>query len=157
VKFQVDLGQLVDFVVGAWGEVSGVLAVVAFLGLVWMTLRRRIIWLWTPAYLIYYMDFHKEGGFKITLLCRNTSNATKFITYISIMATVRGTGREYNKSWHALYIPETVQDATFVVPQGDSYHRVHLTLEEVSKDVTSPLEILTFSYSARKDIERKNT
>jgi hypothetical protein len=139
-----------------WGLIADAFGVIAFLGIAWIAFRRRVVWLWRPSYTVSHIEAHTEGGLIVTLIGRHGGPGAKFISHVSLKATVRGIEPiepDLIRSWRAKFIPQDGIGTTFVLPEGDSVHQIRLRLVGLAEDEAGPFNSLPFTDGK---LEQKN-
>jgi hypothetical protein len=118
-----------------WTLLADILGVVAFVGVMWAALRRRLVWLWKPGYLIPRIERHSGGGLSVTIISNNGGVGARYMTALSLTATPTSKPRNQTLDWiSAVFIPSDSQQATFVFPEGASLQHARLRCARVNED-----------------------
>src|SRR5437870_2584575 len=112
-----------------WGSISQVLGVLAFILVLVDATRRRIDWLFRPAFVLSRLEVDPDGGLDAWLILRNRRPQTGYLTSVSLRAwmTDDPSRTQLNLGWRtALLITNTAEDSMAIIPQGGIIKRCRL-------------------------------
>jgi hypothetical protein len=114
--------------------VFDILGVIAFIGVAWATIRRRLVWLWRPSYLVTRIERHPVIGLRVTIIGRNGGPGGKYVSTISLLATSPKFLHQ-RLGWTSVkFFPENSDAETFIFPEGDSKCHAQLRVLQVYGD-----------------------
>ena len=117
-----------------WNLIVDILGVVAFIGVAWAAIRRRLVWLWRPAYQVTHIERHPIIGLRVTLIGSNGGPGNRYVTAISLLGTSSKFQRQRLDWTSVRFIPQDSDAATFLLPEGASMYHAHLRVVQVYGD-----------------------
>jgi len=110
--------------------IGAVLGTISFAFTAGYLVRKRIVWLWRPAYFLSRFEVHKEGGLTVSLICQNGGPGTRYVSAFDLLATPDGMPE-------CLWVPQDSESSLLLAPEGASIHHIRLRLVRIGSHSTS--------------------
>ena len=132
-----------------WAKVAGIASLAAaaassltFFAVVWGTLRRRIVWLWRPAYEVTHLELPPDGGVTVTMIARNPRREPTHLFDFRMRArNLPGLvgAQGLAGGWvEAEYNPQDAATTVMAVPPDGMVHQPRVRLARYWPDANDP-------------------